>query len=241
MDVKLHKQYQTVFDSHWWFKVRARLLSDILHKYSKKGSSVLDFGCNYGNTVRLLQSSGYNASGVDVSREAIEYGREIGITNIFLDGEKQFDKNSFDVAIALDVFEHIEDDKKSFEYLSSLVKPGGIIVIMVPAYMFLWTFHDEVAQHFRRYTKKRLKEMIGDNNQFEYLKLSYFNTFLFPFITIVRIMTKVFNINSRKSDFDINNKTLNSIFFFIFDMERRFLKYTNFPFGVSVLAVIRKK
>ena len=190
--------------------------------------------------VKLLQNLGFNASGVDVSKEAIEYGRSLGIKNIFLDSEKSFPAGSFDAVVSLDVLEHIEDDKKAFSYLWETVRPGGIIVIMVPAFMFLWGVQDEISHHFRRYTLSGLVDLSRQAGDFEIVKKSYFNTFLFLPIALVRWFSKLFKLKSRDSDLEINNPFINKLFFWIFDFERKMLKYFNLPFGVSILLVLRK-
>jgi SAM-dependent methyltransferase len=241
MDIKLHKQYQKVQESHWWFMVRDNLLKDIAKKYFEQNGLVLDFGCNYGHTTRLLQDWKFKASGTDISEEAIKYGRSIGISNIFLDSEKSFLPNSFDAVISLDVLEHIEDDKNAFAHIVSVVKPGGIIVIMVPAFMFLWGINDEISQHFRRYTLDGLIKLTKQVGNFEIVKKSYFNTLLFFPIALVRLFSNLFNLKSRDSDLEINNKFINKLFFYIFDFERKILKYFNLPIGVSILLILKKR
>lgn len=241
MDIKLHRQYQEVQASHWWFKVRDNLLKDIAKKYFKSKSLILDFGCNYGHATKLLQDLGFDALGTDVSTEAIEYGRSLGTPNLFLDSEKSFPVNYFDAAIALDVLEHIEDDKKALAHIYSVVKPGGTIVVMVPAYMFLWGVQDEISHHFRRYTLGKLADLAKQAGNFEIIKKSYFNTLLFIPIAITRLFSNWFNLKSRDSDLEINNAFLNALFFYIFNLERKILKYLKLPFGVSVLMILRKK
>lgn len=241
MDIRLHKQYQKVQEDHWWFKVRDSILKDITQKYFKPNSLILDFGCNYGHTTRLLRSLGYDAYGVDISEEAIKYGRSLGIENIFLESEKSFSENYFNAVVSLDVLEHIEDDQKAFDHIASIIKPGGIIVIMVPAFMFLWGAHDEISHHFRRYTLGELVGLSKRVGDFEIIKKSYFNTFLFIPIALIRLFSNLFNFKSRDSDLEINNVFLNKLFFYIFDFERKLLKYLIFPFGVSVLLVLKKK
>ena len=82
MNSALHKKYQEVFENHWWFAVRDRILKDVLNVHTHPHSRILDFGCNYGHTVRLLQSYNYDVAGVDVSKEAIEYGEVEGVESI---------------------------------------------------------------------------------------------------------------------------------------------------------------
>lgn len=240
MDIKLHKQHQDLQGSHWWFRVKDNFLKDVAEKYFKNGT-ILDFGCNYGHSVKLLNDLGYHAEGLDVSSEAINFGKSIGIKNIYLESEKTFSQNFFDAAIALDVLEHIEDDKAALSYIKSLVKPGGYIVIMVPAFMFMWGLQDVISQHYRRYTLPMLNDLVNEIGGLEVVRKTYFNFFLFLPIAILRLLAKFFPQKERDSDLNINNKFLNFIFFNIFDFERKIMKYINFPFGVSAVIVLRKK
>lgn len=240
MDIKLHKQHQNLQKSHFWFKVKDNLLKDLVQRYLKSKDKILDFGCNYGHSTRLLQSLGYDTFGLDISDEAIGYGRSLGIKNIFLESEKYFPPNSFDAIISLDVLEHIEDDKNALKNLLNLVRPNGIIVIMVPAYMFLWGVQDTISHHYRRYTLKKLIDLSNSVGA-EVIRKSYFNTLLFIPIAMFRLFTRFFIKNPHDSDLDINNSFMNKLFFYIFDFERRILRYFDMPFGVSILLILRKK
>lgn len=241
MDSRLHKQYQDLEESHWLFKVRDNILKDVAKKYFKQNASILDFGCNYGHSVQLLQRLGYRAQGVDISEVAIQYGKSIGIQNIFLLDEKKNNQETFDVVIALDVIEHIQDDERALKEISEMVKPGGLIVVAVPAYMFLWGVQDEVAHHFRRYTMSQLVSLSKRAGDFEIVRKTYFNTLLFVPIALFRLVSRLVQRNSRSSDLDINNAFLNTLFFGIFNFERKILKYINMPFGVTALLILRKK
>ncbi len=241
MDIRLHKKYQELQESHWWFMVRDNLLMDLVFKNIKKGSLVMDFGCNYGHAVKLLGDKGYESFGVDVSREAVNYGRSININDISLISEKDIQNNSLDAVISMDVLEHIDNDKETLEYIWSKLKPGGLMIVTVPAFMFLWGVQDEISHHFRRYKLSELLYLAGEVGDFEIVKKTYFNSFLFMPVAIIRVLSKLFKLKSRNSDLDINSVFLNKIFFKIFDLERRLLKYINFPFGVSALLVLRKR
>jgi len=241
MDIRLHKKYQELQESHWWFMVRDNLLMDLVFKNIKKGSLVMDFGCNYGHAVKLLGDKGYESFGVDVSREAVNYGRSININDISLISEKDIQNNSLDAVISMDVLEHIDNDKETLEYIWSKLNPGGLMIVTVPAFMFLWGVQDEISHHFRRYKLSELLYLAGEVGDFEIVKKTYFNSFLFMPVAIIRVLSKLFKLKSRNSDLDINSVFLNKIFFKIFDLERRLLKYINFPFGVSALLVLRKR
>ena len=141
--------------------------------------------------------------------------------------------------MALDVVEHIKDDRAVLGEMSRVTKSGGYSFIMVPAYMFLWSLQDEVAQHERRYTKKSFAEAISGSG-FEVVRSTYFNTLLFIPIVAIRFLERCTKIN-RSSDFDLNNAFTNAVLKFIFGLERYALRLFNFPFGVSLLIILKKK
>lgn len=216
---------------------------DLLKKYKiPKTAKIFDFGCGSGYTVGYLQKLGYDASGADISAEAIGFGLSRGIRNLSVayDGEIGRSEGGFDLILALDVMEHIKDEPGVIRGLKMALKQGGTAIVIVPAYQWLWGVQDEVAHHFRRYTMSDLADMVKRSGGFKIVRKTYFNTFLFLPIAIVRTLSKWFNLKQRESDFDINNKLVNELFFFVFDLERKILKYINFCFGVSILAVVRK-
>ena len=192
--------------------------------------------------VGQLQERGFDASGVDVSKEAIDFGSEKGINNLSkIDGVlTNYPDASFDLVLAMDVIEHIKEDDLVIKELERLVKPNGILVITVPAYKWMWGVQDEVAHHFRRYTMGSILKL-ASVTRLSIVKKSYFNTFLFPVAAIVRLASKWFNKKNRESDFEINNNFLNPLLYFIFNTEIKLLKWLNYPFGVSILLVARKR
>jgi 2-polyprenyl-3-methyl-5-hydroxy-6-metoxy-1,4-benzoquinol methylase len=245
MDAHFYSTYFKVEKEHWLMRVRRAIVMDNLTKYLEKKhehTKVLDFGCGSGLFVQELAQAGYDAHGLDISDEAIKFGALQGIKNLgVIDSHKiNFPDNTFDAVLTLDVLEHLEKTDWALAEMQRVVKPGGVIVIMVPAFMFMWGVQDEVAHHYRRYTEDLLKKEITDATKLQFVRMSYFNTFLFLPIVAVRLLSKLFNIKGRESDFDLNNPTLNKIFFAIFNAERKLLQKINYPFGVSVLAVLKK-
>ena len=120
-----------------------------------------------------------------------------------------------------------------------VLAPGGVVIIMVPALMILWGLQDEVAHHFRRYSgRPELKRLI-ESAGLQIKRLTYFNSFLFLPILLVRRWQKIFPAR-RLSDFDLNNRFSNFLLRQIFLLEVKLLKITNFFFGVSLLAVATK-
>lgn len=245
MDRSFYKNYFKIEKEHWLMRARRMIVRDNLDAYLGKGqigARLLDFGCGSGIFVEELAATGFDAHGVDISAEAVRFGELQGIKNLgVIDSHKiGFPDKTFDVVLSLDVLEHLEDTSWALQEIERVLKPGGIFVVMVPAYMFLWGVQDEVAHHYRRYTKGMLLREVKKSTKLSVLRSSYFNTFLFPAIALLRIMSRIFNIKSRESDFDINNPLLDKIFFSIINLERKLLKKIRYPFGVSVLAVFKK-
>lgn len=243
MDKDFYKTYFEAEKSHWWFKVRRNIIRSLLRKYKfSKTAKIFDFGCGSGYTVGYLQELGYDISGTDISTEAIEFGLSRGIRNIAVvqGGEISHLEGGFDLILALDVVEHTEDDSGAIGAIERALKPGGMAIITVPAYQWMWGVQDEVAHHFRRYTMPGLTGMVKRSGGFKVVRKTYFNTFLFPPIAVVRVLSKWFNLKERESDFEISNRFLNGLFYFIFNIETYFLKFLNFPFGVSILIILKK-
>jgi 2-polyprenyl-3-methyl-5-hydroxy-6-metoxy-1,4-benzoquinol methylase len=242
MEESYYKKYFVLEKEHWFFRVRKKILFYFIKKYAKFGSKVFDFGCGSGYLVGELQKMGYDASGTDVSTEAIEFGLSKGVRNLSAvqDGEIKPLEGGFDLILALDVVEHMEDDSRAIRAIEGALKPGGIAIITVPAYQWMWGVQDDVNHHFRRYTMSSLVEVIKGANNFKIIRKTYFNTFLFLPIAIVRIISKWLNLKGRESDFEIDNQILSALFYFIFNLETRLLKFISFPFGVSILVVLEK-
>ena len=139
----------------------------------------------------------------------------------------------------LDVLEHIDDDEKSLNVLKGYANNNGKLLITVPAYQFLWSTHDEIHHHKRRYTAKYLNEIITNNGwKLEYI--SYFNSFLFPLAIIDRIRKIIFPLPD-DNKLKIPNKIVNYIFEKIFCLESNFIGRLSFPFGLSIIAVAKKE
>jgi SAM-dependent methyltransferase len=181
------------------------------------------------------------ASGIDMSSRAIEYCKERGLNDVSVGDATvlQYPDASFDAIIILDVIEHIEDDAAACRELARVLKPGGIVIIMVPAFMFLWGVTDVLSHHYRRYTKREIVARVKGAN-LSIARATYFNTFLFPLIALVRVTVRLLKIPVT-SESEMGGSLGNAILYAIFRLESLALKYMNFPFGVSVLLVAIKK
>jgi len=242
MDKSYYKSYFVLEKEHWFFRVRKKILVSFIKKYVKSGSKVFDFGCGSGYLAGELQKMGYEVHGLDFEKEAINYGINSGIKNLsIISGDKTgYPDESFDLVMSLDALEHIRNERPVVAELLRILKSGGKMILTVPAYQWLWGVQDEVSHHFRRYTMNSLVSVLGEFPVLKIIRKTYYNTLLFPAIAVVRLLSKRLNIKNRNSDFEINNRILSVLFYFIFNLETCLLKFINFPFGVSILVILEK-
>lgn len=209
-----------------------------MEKYiSGKNNQILEIGIGTGANIDILKEFG-DLEGLDVSDESIRIIKEkhpnIKVSNKKFPYETINEK--FDLVCLFDVLEHIEEDTIAIEKIAQLLKDKGKLIITVPAYQFLWSYHDEIHHHHRRYLKSELSDLLEQNN-FKINHLGYFNFFLFPLAFIQRALSKFTTLK----DYDPYKKSiLNEFFFQIFNLESKFInKY--FPFGLSIAFVAEKK
>ena len=237
-------QMNEMEEKYWWHKGRRLALSKILKKYYSKSSGsllILDFGCGTGGNFKFLSKFG-KVHGVDNSKDAIAYCKSKNQSVEFINGQNiPFQKNSVDLVTAFDVLEHIDDDCAIIKEYHRVLKAKKNVLVTVPAYKFLWSDHDEILGHCRRYTLKELRDKF-EKNGFKTIRLNYFVTLLFPLILIYRTYRIAFSkYLNKKTSYVMFPKLLNNFFTLIMKIEVFFLNKINFPFGCSIIAVFEKK
>lgn len=226
---------------HWWFRVRRELLHNVFTQFLPAGENrrILDIGCGTGLSSKLLEEFGEVYS-VDPSPDALHFCRERGLKNVVegVASHLPFPDNYFDAAIALDVLEHIENADQAVAEIKRVLKPRGIFVSYVPAFMFLWGHNDLVRMHFRRYTKKTLLALFSTES-WVVKKITYFNMILLIPIWLGR---KIRELIYKVPPDELEQVTWADKFLYqIFKFELRFLKKGTLPVGVSLLGVMEKK
>ena len=242
MNKEFYRKFFEVQKKHWWFVSKKKIVLDFIDRYvpTNDNHKILDIGCGSGLMLNALEQIG-DTYGMDMSDDAINFSKEIFSGTVkkgMLPDNIPYDEEYFSLVVALDVIEHVDDDRASLTAIRSHIAEVGQAVISVPACLFLWSEHDVLNEHKRRYTLEELKGKLIDAG-FTIEKISYFNTFLFPLISLVRMMN---NLLKRKgaSEIDLPHPAINYIVEKIFSLEKYFLRIMNFPIGVSVLAVVRK-
>lgn len=232
-----------VEDQHFWFVgTRAVIRDAFLATGVDKDHRVLDIGCGTGGTMRALAGTA-TFTGLDFSPTAAGLaGQRTG--NPVVTGSAAtppFRDESFDCVLALDVFEHIPDDGDAMREVRRILKPGGTLIATVPCHPLLFSEHDEALHHVRRYTKRGFQALLNDGG-FQTERVTWTNSILFPAVAAYRLGVNLFRSGRKapKSNASMKLGPLNGFLTRVFLAERRLLKRTNLPFGLSLLAVARR-
>lgn len=221
--------------------MRRELVHQLIAKYKGTGSPlrIIDIGCGAGLLTKELEVYGPTI-GIDPSEQAVTFTQSRGLSNVRLGSAEATGcaASEFDVVVCLDVLEHLREDEQGIQEVQRILKPGGVGIIFVPAFKFLWSVTDEVSHHYRRYRKSELEQKFSSAG-FQILRSSYFNTILFPLIALIRVTVRFLHIRIT-SEAETGDGIVNKILYKIFGFERTLLKHTDFSFGVSIMYVIQK-
>ena len=245
MNVAEFDRMFAVEETHWWYKGRRALVRAALDRYAgaKRPLQMLDLACATGMSFRFLQDYG-EIRGIDISAETIRLCAERGIDRIVQADalELPFKEGSFDVTLALDAFEHFEDDVAAMREVYRILRPGGTLVVTVPAFMALWSPHDEAYHHFRRYRRPQLRGRL-EQAGFVCERMSYSSMTLFlPVWALRRLRAlKGGDAEEATSDFAVPMPApLEWLAGLITRTETALETKVDLPFGVSLYGVLRK-
>jgi hypothetical protein len=235
MDESVYQRTKLSSNNHWWFKARILIFDSIIKQLITSNKiKILDYGSGIGPNIKMLKKYG-EVDAVEPHCETAKYIKKKFNINVI----KKI-KKKYDLIILTDVIEHIKNDKKKIRELINLVKKNGYLFITAPAFQILYSEKDKYLHHYRRYNLCGLKKLLP-NDENEIIKLSYYNSLLFPPIAFVILILKIFKINfidkvERSPAFIINY-----LLFKIFSLEKYLLKKMNFPFGLSLIMIVKKK
>ncbi len=244
MDKDFYLQYASQEDRHWWFVGRRQIVETVIQQLQLPHTAkILEAGCGTGGNLEMLSRHG-QVSAMELDEVACQLANERQITKVKLGNlpDKIPFNGEYDLIVMLDVLEHLDDEQATLLALSSRLKPGGWLLITVPAYQFLWSEHDDINHHKRRYVLKRLKQVVSQAD-FRVLYAGYFNTFLFPVVAVVRLLKNLLRIQSNvkvSSDLGLPPKPVNQFLTFLFASERHFVNRISLPFGVSILLLAHR-
>ncbi len=245
MDPAEFEQMFRIEETNWWYRSRRFLVRRQVQALAARFGRplrILDVACATGMSFRFLSDLG-DITGIDISSETIRLCNKRGITDIVqCDAmELPFADGSFDLVLALDACEHFDDDRKSMREMCRVLSSGGTAVVTVPAFMFLWSPHDDSFHHLRRYTRSDLKKKL-ESAGLQPVKSSYYSFFLMPPVYLFRKIRSFFgNTESKKSDFFMPMPLgAEYILRGVMALERFIMRFIALPFGVSLFTVNRK-
>jgi SAM-dependent methyltransferase len=190
-------------DRHWWYRGRREVIERVIAGLKLPARArILDAGCGSGRNMVELARHG-TVSGVELSDASIEVARARGAGEVIAGSvlDMPFDGDSFDLSVCLDVIEHLEDDLGALRELRRVLAPGGSLLVTVPAYQWLWSGHDEVNHHHRRYTRRSLQR-VAEQAGWEQVRTTYFNSLLLPAAILLRGLGR-FSRKATESSLDL--------------------------------------
>ncbi len=248
MELNEHLVQERVQQHHWWFVGRRQLLKDVFQKLQRqKGEQFVtayDVGCGVGTNLSVIRSFAERVIGVESSPDAAAFAKTKGydavLESTVEDLYRHVSPQTADVVVLMDVMEHLKDDVIGAERLAHMLRPGGYLIVTVPAFMMLWGLQDEVGQHYRRYRIPQMCQLL-QHAGFQIQHRTYFNTLLFFPILCVRQWYKRFPQKRFQSENEMNTPWVNRLLSMFFLFEMWCLRHgMRFPFGVSALVVARK-
>lgn len=232
-----------VDEHHWWYRGRRRIIRAELDRLALPADArVLDAGCGSGRTLQELADYG-QVSGIELSPEAAELARERGHGDVRIGRleELPWQDGTFDLITCLDVIEHVPDDVTALLELLRVCRPGGWLLVTVPAYQSLWSLHDEANHHYRRYSRPALRGAALAAG-WRVLRISSFNSLLLVPAAAVRVTQRRLGThNGYTNDLALGPSWLNDALERPLALEAQWLgRGRTLPLGLSLLAVLQR-
>ena len=232
-----------VENDHWWYSGRRRVLNRVIDGLDlPPGAQILDAGCGSGRNMVELARRG-EVTGIELSPASVEVARQRNVGEVVQGSvaELPFDDDSFDFAVCLDVIEHLEDDLRTLRELRRVIRSGGRLLVTVPAYPSLWSSHDVVNHHHRRYTRASLLKVAREGG-WEPICTTHFNSLLLPAAMAYRWWERLSHrpVDENSSDLDRTPAWLNSALRQPLEAEAALIAHgRRIPVGLSLLVVLR--
>ncbi len=239
MERIIYDRMAELASKHWWYRARRKVLASLIRRkiHLPSDALLLEIGCGTGHNLAMLGDFGQvDAVEVDEEARAVASAR-LGkpVASSPLPELAGIDELHYDLVALLDVLEHISDDRAALRSIARRLKPGGKILIAVPAHQWMWSAHDVANHHFRRYTRRTLKSAIAEAG----LKLdglTAMNSLLFPLAAAQRLFGRL--IGKEGSDDALPPAPLNWMFESIFGLEAHLVGRVPLPIGVSLVAIV---
>jgi SAM-dependent methyltransferase len=214
-----------------------------------QGLKLLDIGCGAGNMIHHLSRYG-NVKGIEIDPRPVKQARQRGYDVDQYDATQPFpfEDGLYDAATALDVIEHVEADMSVLREVYRVLKPGGHVVVTVPALMWLWSNNDDINDHKRRYAASELRTRLEEAG-FEIKRLSYNNFLIFPLAALLIILRRgrepeLASHHLQAEEYQVEMEPapplMNAILTVVGKVEAALIKWGNLPIGTSLIALAQK-
>jgi len=231
-------------DGHWWYRGRRRVVDAQLRRLAlPPRTRILDAGCGTGRMLDELARYG-EVAGVEVNETGVELARARGHERVEVAPIEAipFPDESFDLITCLDVVEHTPDDRRTFAELRRVTRPGGRLLVTVPAYQSLWSSHDVANEHHRRYRRRTLRDAARAAG-WRPVSSTYFNSVLLPPAAAVRLVRGRGDADGAdaRSDLALTPPALNGALELPLRLEATLVRRGGrLPFGLSLMAVFER-
>ena len=238
MERAVYDQMAALDEQHWWYVARRKVLTELIRRRAQPpaGARLLEIGCGTGHNLSMLAQFGsVDALEVDETARALAEKR-LGkpVFSAPLPDLNGVPDSQYNLVAAFDVIEHIEDDVASLKGIARLLKPSGKLVLTVPAHQWMWSAHDVVNHHQRRYSKTGLRNLV-DSSPLKLEAIGYLNSLLFPVAVAERLFSKMRGKDD--ADLSLPPKPLNQALERVFAAERALIGRVPLPPGLSLFAV----
>jgi 2-polyprenyl-3-methyl-5-hydroxy-6-metoxy-1,4-benzoquinol methylase len=241
MDEQLMRAMLDVDEHHWWYRGRRRIIRAELDRLAlPTGARVLDAGCGSGRTLQELADYGSEVYGIELDPEAAEVARSRANAEVRIGRleELPYEDGQFDLVTCLDVVEHTPDDRVALRELRRVCKPGGWLLVTVPAYPALWSLHDEANHHYRRYGRRSLCAAASDAG-WRVRRMTSFNSLLLAPAAVVRVAQRRRPRARYRPEIRLGPAWLNALLERPLRFEARWLaRGRTLPAGLSLLALL---
>ena len=238
MERVVYEQMAELDDRHWWYRARREIIADLIRREAKlpAKAEILEIGCGTGHNLAMLSGFG-RVDGLELDDEARAISeKRLGrkVMSSPLPELAEVKDRHYDLIGAFDVIEHIEDDKAALASIATKLKRDGKFMMTVPAHQWMWSAHDVVNHHKRRYSKRSLRVLV-ERSPLRLEKIGYFNSLLFPLAVAERAASKV--RSKEDANVKLPPKPLNALLERVFGAERHLVGRLPLPMGLSLFAV----